>query len=292
MRTIKTRLLLAVHDAFDDAWDLLKLFGRGLVGHTEAEGDATLTHLLVIAQARFGQVAVGEHQYLTAEAANACGFETDVLDRSVEIINGDKIAHLKGFVQNNTETGKQITQDVLQCEANGNAANTQPGDQGLDVKTQIVKHDQRQKRPHHHPRDEAQNGQRAGGGRIFLKRILAHVDDPSGDEGAGAQGQLQKESHQRKAVDVAFPAFLHHQLVSGEMQSDQSHQEPANRPKALHQRVVPANCGGLGPVGDPADDDRQNDLHQRHDPQDPQRSTCPRKHVVACIRHIENFLHC
>ena len=73
--------------------DLLEYLGPGAVDHAGLEDDAALGEVLVIADARAEQVGVGDHHYLAGQAADAGGFEADMLDGAGDGVGDYEVAH-------------------------------------------------------------------------------------------------------------------------------------------------------------------------------------------------------
>src|SRR3546814_7450149 len=68
---IETHQRLLLDDGRHGAGDIGEFRRRGLMQNAELEDDAAFLHALVVAYARFQQIAVGKDQLLTAEAADA-----------------------------------------------------------------------------------------------------------------------------------------------------------------------------------------------------------------------------
>ena len=87
------------------------------------------------------QVGVGDHHLLAGDRAHPRRLEADLLDRARGRVPADRIAAPERLVEQDRERREQIRENALRGEADGDAADAEPGDQAGDVDPEIVEHD-------------------------------------------------------------------------------------------------------------------------------------------------------
>src|SRR5256714_9036328 len=87
----------------------------------------------VIPDLALKELAIGEDDLLAGVAADACRFEPDVLHLAAVILHRDRITHHERLVEHDGDGGKQVAEDVLHGERDGDTANSQPGEKRLDL---------------------------------------------------------------------------------------------------------------------------------------------------------------
>ncbi len=102
----------------------------------------------------------------------------------------DRLANPEGLVEDDRERGEEVREDALRCEADGNAANAEAGNQASDVDAEIVEH--------HDKRDEEEGSRDqhtdkiAGiGERLAAPFAFGTLIDISQDDGARPDCDLE-----------------------------------------------------------------------------------------------------
>src|SRR5690606_36755437 len=126
---------------------------RGSIVNVELKNHSPLIHPPIVAETALEQVAVGEDQLLAAERAHPSGLQADAFDRTELLARNDEVADFEGFVEDDTERGKQIAQNVLHRERHRNAPDPQTGDESGDVDTEDVEAGDEGQTQEEHPRN-------------------------------------------------------------------------------------------------------------------------------------------
>src|SRR5437660_155904 len=79
------------------------------------------------------QLGVGHHHLLAGERAQAGRLEPDPLDPSGGAVVADRVAALERLVEHDRQRREQIGENALRGEADGDAADAEPGDERGDV---------------------------------------------------------------------------------------------------------------------------------------------------------------
>src|SRR5690606_33607848 len=122
-----------VDDSVHQLAHLAQLAGRCLVTDPELEHDPSRIHALVVVDRLREQVGVGTHDLLAAQTADACGFQTDMLDVAGDIAENHEVTDLKRLVDSDGKRGENVAEQRLHGQGNGDAAHTQAGHHGGDV---------------------------------------------------------------------------------------------------------------------------------------------------------------
>jgi len=85
------------------------------------------------------QVLVRNDQLFAGGGPDPRGFQPDMFYGSRQVVEDDEIAHDKGLVEHNGKGGEQVAEDILRRQSNGDPTDSQTGDQGIDIDTQVVK---------------------------------------------------------------------------------------------------------------------------------------------------------
>lgn len=137
---IETRLLLGLDGVFYDGWRFLHGLGGRVVGKPELEHDATLLQALVILDGAADHAGVGHDDLFAAEAADACGFEADVLNGARQGPDDDEVTDLERLVHGDRQRSEQVAKDILHSQRHRDAAHAKAGDEGGDVHPQVRQH--------------------------------------------------------------------------------------------------------------------------------------------------------
>src|SRR6185436_17613526 len=89
----------------------------------------------------------GDDHLLAGEAPDARGLEPDMLDRAVHAFDLNRVAHDEGLVEDDRERGEEISEDVLDGERDGDAADAKSGDEGRDVDAEVLQRGDDQQSP-------------------------------------------------------------------------------------------------------------------------------------------------
>ena len=89
----------------------------------------------VISDFAFQQLAVGKDDLLARIAAHASGFQTDVLHLAAIVLDRDLVANYERLVRHNGDGGEKVAEDVLNGERNRQTADSETGQQWLDLDT-------------------------------------------------------------------------------------------------------------------------------------------------------------
>src|SRR2546423_7399968 len=81
------------------------------------------------------QFAVGEDDLFARIAAHASGFQTDVLHLAAIVLDRDLVANYERLVRHNGDGGEKVAEDVLNGERNRQTADSETGQQRLDLDT-------------------------------------------------------------------------------------------------------------------------------------------------------------
>ena len=126
--------------------------------------------------------------------------EPDPLDAADGLIEADRVALAKGFVEEDGERREQVGENALRGKADGDAADSEARDQRGDVDPEIVENDDdRQREQCDADEDPDDRGRIAQGG------FRGSVADPPGDQGedqlARPDRSLQGEGDREADVD-------------------------------------------------------------------------------------------
>jgi hypothetical protein len=146
MRPVEARLRLCLDGFSADLIDRRDFLVMCLKGHRDGEDHPALGHPLVVSNPAAHQVGVREDELFAGEAPDARGLQPDAFHGSVQVVDVDEIAHLKGLIQDDGEGREEVAEDVLEGERNGHTPDSQSGYESGDVHAQIVKDQQHRKR--------------------------------------------------------------------------------------------------------------------------------------------------
>ena len=95
----------------------------------------------------FEDVRVRHDDLLAGDAAQPGALDADVLDGALKVIHAEEVADDERFVQRDRQRSQQVAEHRLHGERDGDAADTQAGQQRLDLHAQIVERQQQHHRP-------------------------------------------------------------------------------------------------------------------------------------------------
>src|SRR5437762_2899379 len=87
----------------------------------------------VIPDLALQELAIGEDDLLAGVAADTRRFEADVLHLAAVILHRDRITHYERLVEHDGDRGKQVAENVLHGERDGDTANSQPRQKSRDL---------------------------------------------------------------------------------------------------------------------------------------------------------------
>ncbi len=99
------------------------------------------------------------------QTAQSRGLDAYIFHRTLQIIDYDKVAHLKWFVEADGKRSKQIAEYGLQGQRDGDTTYTQTGDEGRDVDAQIGQYRQQYGQQY----GRSQQKYHRGGGRTITQ---------------------------------------------------------------------------------------------------------------------------
>src|SRR6185437_13260311 len=126
---IELHFLLRGDDLFDDARQSLEHVRRSVEGHVEIEEHTALLHAPEVAQAALEEITVADDDLLAIHAADAGGFQPNVLDGARHLIDANRVTDVEWLVEHDRQRGEQIAEDVLHGKRDRDAADAKSGDQ-------------------------------------------------------------------------------------------------------------------------------------------------------------------
>jgi len=275
MNSVGARFRHFFNNVPDDRLDALQLLRGSGIHDAEAEDNAPLFHALVVADAAFQKIVVGKNELLAAQAANARGLESDVLDRSGKRIHHDIVADNERFVQHDGQRRQQIAQNILHGQRHGDAADAQPRHEPRDVDAQIVQNQQEHDDPENHARHESQKRQRGGAGGVLVHPPGDRPAKPEPDAGAGPEAALNDQDQNDRFLPQRRDGRPQHNRVRRHIRGGDKQDEKFRLPQHRDEQIVDLVVGGGGQLRQPGDggalDDFQNGKHgsqdqNRHEP--------------------------
>src|SRR5690606_30768854 len=129
-------------------------------------------HALKVPDAAPEEIRICEDELLSAERTDTSGLYPDPLDCSELFSHNNKIPNLKRPIEEYRERGKEIAENILHGESDGNTADSKPGDKCRDVHADVVEHQENDNYPYERTRRE---GKEPKGGQA---RRVVSVDTP------------------------------------------------------------------------------------------------------------------
>src|SRR4051794_32198065 len=101
----------------------------------------------VIPDLALQKLTVREDDLLAGVAADARGFEANVLDFAAVVLHRDRIADDERLVEHDRDRGEQVAEDVLNGERDGDTADSQSSKERLDLDSVGAQSDDREDNP-------------------------------------------------------------------------------------------------------------------------------------------------
>ena len=199
-----------------------------------------------------------------------------MLHAAHHVVDNDEVANHKRFVDGDRQRGKQVAQDVLHRQCDGDAANAQAGNQGRDVEPQVVEHQQQDQYPDHHPAQEGQ--QRQGHGAralVFLLALGKAVFQPENQAPAEPEARLQNDHRDEGAVNEFFQTRGQRQKMRAQVQASGGDQQNACGRQDFDQEVINHRIGGLGNALQMVQDHAPQGVQQQHEGASGQQRVSP-----------------
>ncbi len=179
---------------------------------------------LKLRRAALQHVGIRDDDLFAALAAQARALDPDVLDGARKGVHHQVVADPEGLVERDGQRGEQIHQHALQGERDGDAADSQAGEQGGDVDAEIVEGDQYHQRPDQHSRDEIDDVQRTREHLVRAALLLLGFQIEA-DRPSGPQADLHQDENQHGVPDDVLNLVRQRQAGLGGIQRNGEEQE-------------------------------------------------------------------
>ena len=181
------------------------------------EDDPSRVHALVVVHDLPQQVGVGNDDLFTAEGADARGFQANVLDIAGHFAKYHEVADLEGFVHANGQRGEDVAEQRLHGQGDGDTTDTEAGDHGGDVDTQVGQDRQQHHGPDHDADHDADDG---GGHRIARLAVAGQALHPQAHAGIHPQRDLERQGDEPAMGHGRFPAWRQFDRLQGDEQRE------------------------------------------------------------------------
>ena len=213
----------ARHCGAGDGLDLREGVRGGLEHQPERQDDAAAVGLGKVVDLALEELGIGHDDQFARGRAEAGGLETDPLDGAGGAVIADRVAAAERLVEQNRERGEQVGENALRGQADGDAADPEPGNQRGDVDPEIVEDDDqrnpKQRDRHQHADDAIGIAERGPAG--LLADIA--VDDPK-DQLARPHCRLECGGDRHEDVEDMLWARRHVGVARDGVGGDEDHE--------------------------------------------------------------------
>ncbi len=187
------------------------------------------------------QFGIRDHQLLPFERAKPRGLQADSFDRADALAVADRVSAPERLVEQDRKRCEQVGKDALGREPDGNAADTESGDQRGDVDAEIVENDDDGDREQGDADQYPDKRHRIGDsalGRIFRR---APADQPE-NELPGPDCALEGESDDEEDIGYALDPARNLGVRHDDVERGGHHEEDARFLKYAANYSAPARA--------------------------------------------------
>ena len=202
---------------------------------------------------------------LSVDAADPSGLESDVFHGSAQPVHVDRVAFVERLVEHDGERGKEVAEDVLHGERNGDTADAQPRYERGDVHAQCVRErEQHEHRPHHEAQERPERPER---GAAHVLPVFPRFPPAYqvGDDRRAPGAELKEHRQVRDDANRAGHRGRDLQCANARRERQRKDEVRPHAAQQVHHQVVHFGRGTLGDHLQPPHDHLADDIEHDHD---------------------------